>query len=183
MSYPASIDDISPFLEKNHVDQSDDVADPKKHHSSRNQRARTKDNNGIIFQENGPISVQDKLLYDTIRKMGSGEENPEEENEEDSVLVYSDDPSLDQSDSQLVPKSNADTQHHIQVPYTSSPHPQRHSRWTSRFLTHPSHWRPSSNTPAIPHPLPDRCHGVVPERTRPADTCPRATLTKQESTR
>ena len=155
MSYPASIDDISPFLEKNHVEQSDDVADPKKHHSSRNQRARTKNNNGIIFQENGPIPVQEELLYDTIRKMSSGEENTEEENEEDGVLVYSDDPSLDQSGPQSVPKSDADTQHHIQIPYTSSPHPQRHSRWTSRFLTHPSHWRPSSNTPAIPHPLPD----------------------------
>ena len=155
MSYTARIDDISPFFENNHVEQSNDEPSTKIRRSSNNKHVWSKDTIGSTFQEEGAIPLQDELLYDTIRKMNSGEENTDDENEEDSLHSLSGDLSLDKSELQSALSEEAKNRLHIQFPYTSSPHPQRHSRWTSRFLTHPSHWKPSSNTPAIPLPLPD----------------------------
>ena len=155
MSYTARIDDISPFLENNHVEQSNDEASTKIRRSSNNEHVWRKDTIGSAFQEEGAIPLQDELLYDTIRKMSTGEGNTDDENEEDSLHSLSGDLSLDKSELQSALNEEAENRLHVQVPYTSSPHPQRHSRWTSRFLTHPSHWKPSSNTPAIPLPLAD----------------------------
>ena len=155
MSYTARIDDISPFFENNHVEQSNDEDSTKTRRHSNDEHVWNRNTVGSTFQEEGAIPSQDELLYDTLRKMSSGEGNTDDENELDSLHSLSGDLSVDKSELQSALSEKPENRLHVQVPYTSSPHPQRHSRWTSRFLTHPSHWKPSSNTPAIPLPLPD----------------------------
>ena len=131
MSYPANIDDISSFFENNRLEQNNHEVAAKNLRSSNKERTESKGAYSNKFQEDEPILLQDERLYDRERKMNSVEENTEDENEEDGVQTRSDSASLDRSSSSTAINKNADNRLRLQVPYTSSPHPQRHSRWTS----------------------------------------------------
>ena len=152
MSYPEGSDDISTILENNRLEQEDvRYADVLTQSLQKNGKLSADVFYTLPLNKDGEKSVPHKRLYSTIKKMNSVEEDDEAEAEEDDGVskTYGNKP----DDESSVSKTPNIRLHHP-TPYTSSPHPQRHSRWTSRFLTHPGHWRPSSNTPAIPLPLP-----------------------------
>ena len=153
MSYSENIDDISSILENDplhHFKITDVASDPQ--YSTNEQDLNRGIDYTLPLYNNGDKPIYEKPLQKAIRKMKPIDEANEEDNEEKDE---------EKSQTHLISntasnnKDGSRSRFSLPIPYTSSPHPQRHSRWTSRFLTHPSHWRASLNTPAIPLPLPD----------------------------
>ena len=153
MSYSENIDDISSILENDqlHHFKVTDVASDPQYSTNEQDLNRDTDYTSSLYN-NGDKPLYKKPFQKAIRKMNPIDEADEEDNDEkddeksQTHLIYN---------TASNNKDGSRSRFSLPVPYTSSPHPQRHSRWTSRFLTHPSHWRASSNTPAIPLPLPD----------------------------
>ena len=155
MSFSASTNDISTFLDKNQIlkDQNAEIGvDAISQESERTIYKPYEDGDHTLpllkFEDTRSSHRYPFLI---LSKMNSIEEGEEEDNEEDDT---SNNAHISLDATSMVSRDSTNL---LQIPIasTASPHPQRHSRWTSRFLTHPSHWKTSANTPPAPAPLLD----------------------------
>jgi hypothetical protein len=153
MSYPSNINDISSYFEHEKLEKNDvrvAIEEFQSSHIEQEQSEGVYDR--LPLKRDGDIRLHKKILYSTVSKMNSIEEGNDEDNEDEDDSGKQPNVPLHSASSN---NANPNIRVNAPIPSTSSPHPQRHSRWTSRFLTHANHWRPSSYTPAIPLPLPN----------------------------